>query len=600
MIFGLITLGTGNHKAHEMKRYLATLTLLLVSMNLNASDHTGTSTPAADGLFAPNHLIQVEVKMAPEDWQTLRISHRVTGEDFSKIVEKPYEYYPADVVIDGREIKSVGIRKKGFFGSAISTRPSLKLKLDKYVDDQSFGGQDMLTFNNNNQDPTQAQSFLVYTFMNKAGAKSPRSNFARIIVNGEDLGVYTHVESVRKPLVKRLFNNSNGDLWEGYAGDFTSTEYNRIVHKWGKDEESKKLQQLYDLLQSPDPIPLDEFEKLLDLDAFITLWASEVLIGHWDGYASNRNNFYIYLEPESDRFYFMPWGPDSAFWDPGPFLPENLPKSFKARGYLCERLWELPAVRTRYRAELQRLLNEVWDEEKMLTDLKQAHALTQNYTTVASRAVEQGSLSIRKYIGTRRGEVQAELDQPATDWPGLGGDPEPGAAAVLEVSGEFSSVFQVPAEQPAGEGESESPGLFALTPASLLGTGSASIEFTIDGEPHKPFTQYGVRTTPGNPDFIRKGYPVIDLIASSESGHPPWRLTLIMDPYQLVEGRNELEVDHFTVWAQLTQGEPGTPGLQTKAFGISGTLELDSYSSEPGAAVSGRFQLKTSAFGGEH
>ena len=59
--------------------------------------------------------------MDPDDWQALRISHRVTGENFTQIVEKPYDYYPATAVIDGREIGEVGIRKKGFFGSAIST-----------------------------------------------------------------------------------------------------------------------------------------------------------------------------------------------------------------------------------------------------------------------------------------------------------------------------------------------------------------------------------------------------------------------------------------------------------------------------------------------
>ena len=275
---------------------------------------------ASDALFAPDRLIQVEVKMAPEDWQALRISHRVTGEDFSQVVERPYEYYPASVVIDGQAIESIGIRKKGFFGSAISTRPSLKLKLDYSVDGQTYSGLDVLTFNNNNQDATRAQTFLVYKFMNEAGAKSPRSNFARIIVNGEDLGIYSHVEPVDKPMIKRLFKKSKGDLWEGYAGDFTEDDYNRIVHKWGKDDEGEKLQLLYDLLQSPDPIPVEAFEKLIDLDAFITLWAGEVLIGHWDGYASNRNNYYIYREPKSDLFYFIPWGPDSAFWDPGPLF----------------------------------------------------------------------------------------------------------------------------------------------------------------------------------------------------------------------------------------------------------------------------------------
>ena len=286
-----------------MKVSLAVLLTLFLSPVLQAA-----KPATADTLFAHDHLMQVEVKMDPDDWHALRISHRETGETFAQIVEKPYEYYPATAVIDGREIGEVGIRKKGFFGSAISTRPSLKLKLD-YVDkDKEFAGQDRLTFNNNNQDPTRAQTVLVYQFMNDAGVLSPRSNLARVIVNGEDLGIYTHVESVRKPFIKRLFGKSKGNLWEGYAGDFTESEYGRIVHKWGEDDESASLQKLYDLLQNTDPIVLESVEELLDLDAFITLWASEVLIGHWDGYASNRNNYYIFRPKKSGLFYFTPWG----------------------------------------------------------------------------------------------------------------------------------------------------------------------------------------------------------------------------------------------------------------------------------------------------
>ena len=89
---------------------------------------------------------------------------------------------------------------------------------------------------------------------------------------------------------------------------------------------------------------------------------------------------------------------------------------------------------------------------------------------------------------------------------------------------------------------------------------------------------------------------MIELIASSDSGHPPWRLTLTMDPYQLAEGKNNLAIDHFTVWALLSQGNPGAEDAQTTAFGISGELELDKFSAKPGAEVSGRFRLKTAAF----
>jgi spore coat protein H len=197
-----------------VKISLAVFLTLFLSPFLQAAQAT-----SADTLFDPDHLMQVEITMDPDDWQALRISHRVTGENFSQIVEKPYDYYPATAVIDGREIGEVGIRKKGFFGSAISTRPSLKLKLDYVEEDKEFAGQNRLTFNNNNQDPTPAPAVLVYQFMHDSGVNSPRSNLARVTLNGEDLGIYTHVESVRKPFFKRLFGKSKGfsTIWVKFS-----------------------------------------------------------------------------------------------------------------------------------------------------------------------------------------------------------------------------------------------------------------------------------------------------------------------------------------------------------------------------------------------
>jgi spore coat protein CotH len=232
-------------------------------------------------LFAPDRVAQVEVTMDPEDWHALRISHRSREEgNWSKMADNPYLYYPAKVKIDGREFESVGIRKKGFIGSAISTRPSLKIKLNKYVKGQEIDGMDLLTFNNNNQDPTQAQQFLVYDLMNQAGAMAPRVGFAHITVNGEDLGVYSHVEAIRKPFIKRRLGKSNGNLYEGMAGDFDPRAFPRIVHKWGKDEGMQGLLELKDLIEAPGPIDVSKLAARLDLDSFVTLWVAEGLVGH--------------------------------------------------------------------------------------------------------------------------------------------------------------------------------------------------------------------------------------------------------------------------------------------------------------------------------
>ena len=46
-----------------------------------------------------------------------------------------------------------------------------------------------------------------------------------------------------------------------------------------------------------------------------------MLVGHWDGYAGDRNNYHFYREPDGP-FVFIPWGTDDTFHlkdDPNPF-----------------------------------------------------------------------------------------------------------------------------------------------------------------------------------------------------------------------------------------------------------------------------------------
>lgn len=46
------------------------------------------------------------------------------------------------------------------------------------------------------------------------------------------------------------------------------------------------------------------------------------------------------------KLHFIPWGADQIFTDdPGPLQTLVVPKSFKAMGRLCRRLWELPDIR---------------------------------------------------------------------------------------------------------------------------------------------------------------------------------------------------------------------------------------------------------------
>jgi hypothetical protein len=62
-------------------------------------------------------------------------------------------------------------------------------------------------------------------------------------------------------------------------------------------------------------------------------------LGFWDGYSANRNNIFFYLNPEPDKFHFLPWGADSLFEKFSQLgVDPRAPISVKTQGLIAQRL----------------------------------------------------------------------------------------------------------------------------------------------------------------------------------------------------------------------------------------------------------------------
>ena len=172
----------------------------------------------SDALFAPDHLIQVEIEMAESDWDDLRSQGRSMPHAMSACRDRDfeYDYFPATVTIDGQRLEDVAVRKKGFIGSLSVIRPSLKLHFAKYpeVDGRTYSGMKRMTLNNDRQDPSHTHQSMSYALFRKAGLTAPRCNHAQVRVNGTDLGIYSNVEPIKKPFLARHFASDDGNLYE--------------------------------------------------------------------------------------------------------------------------------------------------------------------------------------------------------------------------------------------------------------------------------------------------------------------------------------------------------------------------------------------------
>jgi spore coat protein H len=211
-------------------------------------------------------------------------------------------------------LTNVGIRLKGM-GSfrPVSEKPSLAVKFDEFTEDQDYCGLTKVMFNNSVQDPTYLVEALGTELFRQAGLPAARVTHARVVLNGRDLGLYVVIEAMNKRFLKQHFLSARGNLYEAYLQDIDS----ELEQDNGEPGDQSDLRALIAACMVRDPTErFRGMSRVLDVDRFVSFTAMEILIGHWDGYATHTNNYRIYHDPTSDKMVFITHGLDWAFRRP--------------------------------------------------------------------------------------------------------------------------------------------------------------------------------------------------------------------------------------------------------------------------------------------
>jgi hypothetical protein len=402
----------------------------------------------SDQLYAPRRRLEIEIELPPADWDELREQgfslfefQRGEAGDFD------YTFFEADVRIDGQSLRRASVRKKGGLGSLSRARPSLIIDLDRILPDQNILGVTRLTLNNDRSNPSHNRQCMAYELFARAGLPASRCNLAHVVVNGENLGTFSHVEPVRKPLLRRLFGDDSGNLYEGREdGDFTAIGVERMQIKTNETTNDRSdLAAVVRALEADDAAVVERLAAVIDLDQFRRFWALETLTGNWDSYSGNTNNFYVYHDPVSDRLVFLPWGTDTAFTGGSLIDSYNQTLTVYATGALANRLYNLPDERNRFRALLGELNDTLWNTADLEARLDELAALS---TDAWPGAVE----AQREFLLTHSDALRAELDLPAPEWR-LGGIDLSGPCRGMlsAISGQFETTFAAGPLQPNPE-----------------------------------------------------------------------------------------------------------------------------------------------------
>lgn len=521
-------------------------------------------------LFDGERLLQIDIEIDEKAWNELRQQTLDFVTVFSKGPITPrYTYFPARLKVEGQDFGRVEVRKKGFLGSMDADRPSLKVKLPA-EDQKLLGGLEKLTLNNNKQDRTLASQYLAYRLFAAAGLPAPRCSLALVSVNGQPLGVYTHLESVDAPFLRSAFGSNSGHLYEGvFPTDFFDDRIARFEGKQKNDEDRSDLKEVARILANPGTDYVDRLARRIDLDQFVKFWAIESLLGFWDGYANNQNNYYIYHDPRDDRFRFVPWGADMTLAPP--FFPgQGGRKSVYARGQLAWQLNQDPTFRQKYHDTLLELLETVWKEEPMLAEIDRIQNLVSEHLHPAQQGNAEAVETTRQFIKARRAELLEELHngpihiekQPAKPFYMR----EAGTA-----KGEFSTTWSSADQKEA-------------TPSDKV-----TLDLTLNGEKilFEAVTAIS-RPSPPNPFAPPQGPPPPQVVLRGQRGGDkmPLVLTLTIPNDQFVPG--EKPRDEVTVQGMLTEGDGFGFGPGMRSF--LGRMQLKTASQESGKPVTGTVQ----------
>lgn len=451
--------------------FLASIIISNVAVGQEPEDNSSSQS-----LFGLNNVIDVHIRMELSEWEKMQppegtkldfLSVMFAFEDlvndasegghfWSDKSSRPglagylgidHQYGRADVSIDGQTIAGVGVRYKGngtFIEGQASGRLSFKIDFNEYDEELEFRGLNKINLNNNATDPSLLREALSYELFREANIPCSRVGFARVsaTVPGKfekkQFGLYSVVEQVDKRFLKDRYGSAKGFLLKPstfgvfrYFGEVWS-EYEKgyVPKTTPTPEQQQRVIEFAKLLHDSDDSTFNQqVEDYLDVDQFLRFLAVNVLLCNLDSVLGGAQNHYIYLEPESNKFQFLPWDMDHSF---GSFPLLGTPGSRRELSIdhpggddhkLIERVLRIPAHKEAYHAYLDEYMNTSFAEEKLHRQISEAAeflrplvtangpAALERFEKVVADTPQRGEPhAMKHFVHARRESVQSQLD----------------------------------------------------------------------------------------------------------------------------------------------------------------------------------------------
>ncbi len=233
---------------------------------------------------------------------------------------------PATLTVDGKQYPLCGIRFRGMSSYMLvraGSKRSFNVALDLVDDKQRLYGYKTLNLLNCNGDATM-MSTVLYSQLASKHMPVPKANLVRVVVNGENWGVYANTQQFNKEFLREHYSSAKGTRWKvegsprgGGGLDYRGPDRDQYGHPYlMKDGDDEALDKLIELCRIMEEVPADKLKSALvgkiDIDELLWFLAYDNALCNSDGYWVRASDYSIFLD-KKDMFHILPHDMNEAF-----------------------------------------------------------------------------------------------------------------------------------------------------------------------------------------------------------------------------------------------------------------------------------------------
>ena len=332
----------------------------------------------------------------------LRFHHEDWYEQMSSFYRTDIEV-PAELIVDGQVYPEVGVHFRGTssYFTVESEKKSFNIAVDYGEDGQRLYGYKTLNLLNGHVDASFLREVL-YNQISRDYIPAMKTNFVKLVINGENWGVYINLQQYNKDFLAEWFGTREGIRWKigpgrggalNYVGDDPASYQEAYQLKTSNVENPwEGLIALTKMLDdaTSDAALVEHLPSILNIDQVLWQLAVSNVFMDDDGYIHKGGDYTLYQDVNG-RFHLVPHDNNESFkfvrrsrggpgggWSWGDLengMLSPITHEDNAARPLIKRLLSNPEWRARYLAHVRTVRDEWLDWEVLEPIIKEYQTL---------------------------------------------------------------------------------------------------------------------------------------------------------------------------------------------------------------------------------